>query len=133
MKKIAFLLLLFITIKAEAKTGESFLKKTFFIQDDTLNLLISAAGNVFYYDSPLAEDGSNFKWIAAKDIKDVILLFEQEAKQKGHSLVVVIKTAPSKKAGDIARRYPNYTRGKWTETEKELIKLTEGAKNGKNN
>lgn len=132
MKKIVFILLLFIAVKVEAKIDKGDAQKALFVQDtDTLNILFSAYGNVYYYTSPLAEDASNFKSASPKDIELVIRVAEQEAKQKDHSLVVLIKSESSKKAEDIARWYNKYTRSKLTETEKKLIKLTEGSPGSK--
>jgi hypothetical protein len=105
---------------------------------DTLNILFSAANNIFYYTSPLEADASNFNVIDARHIYDCILLAQNKAKQKNHSLIIVLKiqkekalNEDSKGAIEMIKRQANYKQDKLSATERQLIKLTEDSSNKK--
>ena len=84
--------------------------------------------------SPMAEDGSNFKSINANNIRDILFLGSQEAKEKNHSLIVMLKiqdekslNESSKKAIVYVKEHSNYGQSKLSELEKQLILVTEKA------
>jgi hypothetical protein len=116
-----------------AKAGNENTFKKFFSPDtDTLNILISAANHIYYYDSPIAEHDSNFKACSARDIRYLILLARDEAKKKGDSLIIVLKIQEakalndgSKRAVEYIRKQPGYMEGELTWWEKRLKELTE--------
>ena len=100
--------------------------------NDTLNFLVSAGNKFYYYDSPLADDKSNFKLTPPRFAEGIIRLFRTEAKANGDSLVVTIKIQEenslneiSRKAIELISKQPGYQKMELTAWEKRLLELTE--------
>jgi hypothetical protein len=132
MKNIVFLFILFTAMATHASINNRHVKNSQEEGNDTLNILISASNHLYYYTNPMAGDGSNFKVIDAKHIRDVLLLASQEAKEKKHSLIVMLKihdekslSESSKKAIAYVKEHSNYIQNKLSEIEKQLIRITE--------
>ena len=127
--KTIFFILIFI---ASFAPGNNLGKASIFGQADTLHIMISEANNIYYYDNTLKEDASNFMSTNPKGIRNVIYSFANEAKGKGHQLIILLKiqkqsalNESSKKVVDYIRQQ-NYRQVNLLPVEEELIKITEG-------
>jgi hypothetical protein len=134
MKNIVLAFILFMAVAAHARANNGHVKNSQGDTTDTLNILFSTTSHIYYYTVPMAEDGSNFKSINANNIRDILFLGSQEAKEKNHSLIVMLKiqdekslNESSKKAIVYVKEHSNYGQSKLSELEKQLILVTEKA------
>ena len=98
---------------------------------DTLNIMISEANYIYYYNEPLQPDASNFGIVDHIQVNTLIAIYIEEAKRKDHQLMIFLKIQQqsslnenSKKAMDYIKQW-NYKKVNLKEVEKELIRITE--------
>src|SRR5438552_1717988 len=103
MKNIVLAFILFVAMATHARTNYGNVKNCQREITDTLNILFSASNHIFYYTSPMAEDGSNFKFIIANNIRDILFLCSQEAKEKNHSLIIMLKMQDEKSLNESSK------------------------------
>ena len=95
-----------------------------------LNVLISTKNNIFYYESPLKEDASNFHVTTYKIFPDLILRIKYENHIDDLNFILKIQqkdslNEDSRKLVEFIKQQKRYHMSKLTETDALLMKLTE--------
>ncbi|HSK13141.1 MAG TPA: biopolymer transporter ExbD [Phnomibacter sp.] len=102
-------------------------------ESGALTLILGKDRNIFYYEGMLAEDGSNFKQMGFKDLRDVVL--NKKRNTPVDDLVIVIKPSEDCSFKDLVDALDEmtiadikrYAMVDASEGEMAFIKLTEAA------
>ena len=118
MNKFSFLLLLTLWFKPQTRVE--------------LNILISKTNHIYWYQSPLKSDASNFNMATSKTFSDLMLFVKSENHVDDLNFILKIQekdylNEDSKKFIDFIKGQKYYKAGKLTVSETQLIEATEKA------
>ena len=116
---------------ASFASGHNLDKDSAIVKTDTLHILISKENFIYYYDNTLMPDASNFKVTNWRGLRNIIYMFTDESKQKGHELIILLKIQKQSALNEGSRKaidevkHKNYKQVDLLPMEEEIIGVTE--------
>jgi hypothetical protein len=98
---------------------------------DTLHVMVSVKNHFYYYENSMLIDGSDFMLTNPRGIKERIMMFLYESKNKNHQSLILLKiqekAALNKDSKSVIKyiRQQNYKHVDLKTVERELINATE--------